>query len=164
MKPAIDISFETEEAQKNISNLIGRVENPKPLLNLLQRWLHAQTIKMFIGRRPDNTIVRGVKWPKLKPSTIKNKKNRVKRGKSIVASRPMVDTGKLMGSLKVLSKNKNGFVYGTNAKSKKGFNYPGHWNASRFPWLFLTKNDYNQMVKATIDFLNNKLKTFKNYQ
>lgn len=163
MSTGLNIDFETTQVEKAIAKTISKLNNPTPLLNLMKRWIHAQTMKMFIGRRPDRTPVRGVSWPRLKQSTINQKKQLVKKGKALVADRPMVRTGKLRDSLKVLQSNKNGFTYGTTAKSKKGFQYPGHWNIGKFKWLFLNKNDYAQIVKMTVDFLKDRLKNHKNY-
>ena len=158
------IQFETRETERMIKELLKKVNNPKKLMITLQRWLHSRTMKMFRGRRPDTKGVRGVKWPKLKPATVKTKKALVKRGKAIVAHRPMVRTGRLRDSLKVLKSNKKGFEYGTKVKSKRDdFPYPGHWNKGKFPWLFLKKQDYIQMTQATTDFLKGKLKSFKAY-
>jgi len=162
MADTLNIEFETKEVESMIKQLLRKVENPKKLMSTLERWIHAQTMKMFRGRRPDKASIRGVKWPALQPSTVKQKKALVKRGKAIVADRPMVRTGKLRDSLKVLEKNNKGFVYGTRIK-KKGFAYPGHWNAEKFPWLFLRKQDYAQMAKATTDYLKDRLKNYKHY-
>ena len=162
-KDTFEIIMETKEVEGMLKRLLSRVENPRRLIETLKKWVHSQTMLMFRGRRPDNSIVRGVKWPKLKPETVKHKKALVKRGKAIVADRPMVRTGRMRDSLKVLSSDGKGFVYGTNTKSKKGFPYPGHWNTKKFPWLFLTKKDYAQLTKATIDYLNGHLKSFKTY-
>lgn len=162
MADGISIEFETKEVESMIKGLLRKVNNPDKLMKLFKRWIHAQTMKMFRGRRPDKGMIRGAKWPKLKESTVKQKKALVKRGKAIVAARPMVRTGKTRDSLKVLESNKKGFVYGTRVK-EKGFAYPGHWNKGKFPWLFLNKQDYAQMAKATTDFLKGKLKNFKAY-
>lgn len=158
----IQIEFQTTQVESKIRDLLNKVENPSKLLKTLERWIHAQTMKMFRGRRPDKTIVREMKWPALQPSTIKQKKALVKRGKAIVADRPMVRTGELRDSLKILNSDRRGFEYGTKT-TKNGFAYPGHWNRGKFPWLFLTNQDYAQMASATTDFLKDSLKNFKSY-
>lgn len=163
MADGLTMSLETKEVETMIKALLKKVNNPAPLMKVLKRWMHSQTMKMFRGKRPDTKGVRGVKWPKLKPATLKAKKALVKRGKAIVAHRPMVRTGELRDSLKVLESSKKGFVYGTRVKSKKNFPYPGHWNKGKFPWLFLNKQDYAQMAKATTDYLKGKLKGHKSY-
>lgn len=160
---SLDIHIETKEVETMLQGLLGKVERPKILLKNVQRYVHAQTTKMFRGRRPDTSGVRGVKWPKLKASTIKAKRAKVARGKGLVAARPMVDTGKTRDTLKVLESNKKGFVYGTKTKSKKGFAYPGHHNKGKFPFIFLTKTDFAQITKMTVDYLNSVMKTFKSY-
>jgi len=157
----MSIEFETKEVEQMISVLLKKVNRPKQLLKTLERVVNAATKKMFRGRRPDNSMVRGVKWPKLKDSTIKQKKAKIKRGKAI-ATRPMVETGETRDSLKVLERTNSGFVYGTLVKSKKGFQYPAH-QSKRFPFLFLRKQDYLQFERATVDFLKDQLRNFKTY-
>jgi len=164
MADSFEITMETKEVEKLISNLLKRIKNPKKLMKTLERWVHAQTMLMFRGKRPDNTAVRGMKWPKLAKSTIKQKKARVARGVGIVANRPMVDTGKLRDSLKVLKRSHKGFVYGTKVKSKKGFHYPGYWNNSKFVFLFFNKIDFAQISRMTVDFLNDRLERFSKYK
>jgi len=163
MADGISITAETKEVEAMIFRLAKKVENPATAMKTVQRWIKAQTMKMFRGRRPDTSGVRGVKWPKLAPSTIKQKKALVARGKALVAHRPMVRTGDLRDSIKVLEKTKTGFLFGSRKKSKKGFPYPGHHNASKFPWLFLTKQDYVQVSRIFTDYLKDQLKNFKNY-
>jgi phage gpG-like protein len=161
MADSASIEFDTREVEKMTTELLRKVQHPQKLLRLLERVVNAVTKKMFRGRRPDNAVVRGVKWQKLKTSTIKSKRARKKSGKTI-AIRPMVDSGELRDSLKILSHGKTGFIYGTRKKSKRGFDYPAH-QAKRFPWLFLTKKDFLQFERATIDFLNDSLKNYKTY-
>ena len=162
MADGLTIEMETKEVESLIKSLLRKVNNPSRLMKTFERWIHAQTMKMFRGRRPDKTAIRGVKWPALKESTVKQKKALVKRGKAIVADRPMVRTGKLRDSLKILERTRKGFLYGTRIM-KKGFAYPGHWNTNKFPWLFLRKQDYAQMAKATTDYLKDRLKNYKEY-
>lgn len=163
MADSLSIDFETKETVKKIDILLKRVGSPKELMTTLKRWIHAETMRMLRGRRPDKIPIRGEKWKPLKESTVKQKKALVKRGKAIVADRPMVRTGKLRDSLKVLNSNLKGFEYGTRVKSKKGFAYPGFHNAANFLWLFLRERDYQQMALATTDYLKGKLKNFKTY-
>jgi len=160
----IAIELETKEVQSMLNKLLRKVENPKKLMRNVQRWLHYLTMKMFRGRRPDTTGVRGVRWPQLSMSTIKSKRAKVKRGRSIVAARPMVDTGELRDSLKVLSEDtKGGFVYGSRKKSKGGFSYGGYHNAGKFPWLFIKRREYAQIQSMVVDFLEDKMRNFKTY-
>ncbi len=160
----ITIDLETKEVQTMLNKLLRKVENPKKLMRNVQRWLHYLTMKMFRGRRPDTTGVRGVKWPKLARSTVKSKKAKVKRGRSIVAARPMVDSGELRDSLKVLEEDRfGGFVYGSRKKSKEGFSYGGHHNAGKFPWLFIKRREYTQIQSMVVDYLEDKMRNFKTY-
>ncbi len=163
MADGLQIQADTAQVEQMVQGLLNKVERPKPLLKLMQRWMLAVTMKMFRGRRPDTAPVRGVKWPKLKESTIKAKKARVKRGKSVVAARPMVDTAKLRDSIKVLEEGRKGFLFGSRVRSDKNFPYPAHHNAGKFPWLFLTKKDFDQITKMTVDFLKDNLKSSRFY-
>jgi phage gpG-like protein len=166
MADTLSIDIETKEVEVMLSRLLNKVERPKPLMKNIQRLVNALTKKMLHlrGKRPDNGPVRGVQWPKLKESTIKAKRAKVKAGTAIVAERPMVETGELRDTLKILSEDSDGsFVYGTRTKSKKGFNYPGFHNKGRFPFLFLRKEDFNQISKMTVDYLEEKMKSFKSY-
>jgi hypothetical protein len=163
MADNIKIQMESREVERLIQGLLNKVERPKPLLKNAQRWIKATTMKMFRGKRPDTSGVRGVMWPKLKESTIRAKKAKVKRGTAIVADRPMVETGKMRDSIKVLQESERGFLFGTRIKSKKNFDYPGFHNAGRFPFLFLNRQDFNQIVKMTVDYLKDKLKSAKFY-
>lgn len=156
------ISIETKEVEKMISTLLKRVERPKPLMENLYKWINSLTKKMFTGKRPDNNTVRGVKWPKLAEKTVNRKKQLVKQGKAI-ATRPMVQTGKLRDSLKKITETEKGFVYGTNLTTTSGFKYPGFHNSTRFPFLFVKKNEFAQIQKMAVDFLNGKLKGFNSY-
>jgi hypothetical protein len=161
MADGFSIHYESAEVQAMTNRLLGKVQHPGPLMNTIKRYTKAITMKMFRGRRPDNAPVRGVRWPKLKDSTIKSKKAKMKRGKAI-ATRPMVETGKTRDSLKVLESSKRGFLFGTR-HTNKGFPFPGMHNAGRFPFLFYEKKDYAQMVRMTIDHLKDSLKGFKSY-
>ena len=164
MSDSLSIELETKEVEAMLTGLLRKVEKPKPLMKNIQRLVRALTMKMFRGRRPDTAAVRGVKWPKLKPETIKAKRAKVKRGKSLVAARPMVDTGRTRDSLKVLSEFPDGgFVYGTRTKTRKGFSYPGFHNKGRFPFIFLRKEDFDQITSMTVDYLEGVMKNFKNY-
>ena len=84
----------------------------------------------------------------------------MKKGGAIASDRPLVLTGALRDSLKVINRSARGFVYGTNLKGKGGFPYPGiHQvgsaknNLPARRWLFLTNGDLQQMVKMTIDHI-----------
>lgn len=159
---AIDVVFETKEVEKMIEQQLSQVKKPRELILAISKWIDYMTKKFFFGRRPDNVSVRGVRWPKLKQSTIDNKKNLVKRGKAIVAERPMVSTGAFRDSIKVLEKNKKGFLFGTRKKSK-GFNYPGYHNSTKFPWLFISKKEYDIISEMTVDFIKKQLRNFRFY-
>jgi phage gpG-like protein len=163
MANGLSIDFETQETERMITALLRKVERPRRLMKNVERWVHSQTMRMFRGRRPDKVPIRGVKWRPLKESTVKQKKALVKRGKAIVADRPMVRTGKLRDSLKVLNSNPKGFEYGTRVKSKNGFAYPGFHNIGDFLWLFLRERDYQQIVLMATDYLRGNLKNFKSY-
>ena len=164
MADGLSIDIETKEVEVMLSRLLKKVEKPKELMKTLERVVMALTKNMFTATpRPDTKGRRSVKWPKLKQSTINAKKARVKGGKSLVAARPMVDTGALRDSIKVLDRNNKGFVIGTKEKSDKNFNYPGFHNKGRFPMFFLSKQDFTMFQQATVDFLNGVLKNFKSY-
>jgi hypothetical protein len=156
MSDGFSVQVETKEVEKLIQGLLNKVQRPKPLLKEVHRYIHAMTMKMFRGPRPDNNTVREITWPHLQPSTIKAKRAKMKRGKSI-AERPMVDTGAGRDSIRMLQESEKGFLYGTNIKSKRGFSYMGFHNIGRFPWLFLSKKDYAQIQKMTVDFLKGAL-------
>lgn len=153
------IHFETKEVNRMINTLLNRVERPRVLLKNVQRWIKYLTMKMFRGRRPDTGGVRGVRWPKLKKSTIAFKKSQGARQ----PNRPMVYTGKLRDSLKVLQENEKGFVFGTRIKSERGFPYGGFHNKNRFPFLFLRREDFLQIQQMTIDYLNGEMTKAKKY-
>jgi len=158
----LTVSIETKEVEDMLKELLKKVQRPKKLMFNIQRYVGAITTKMFHGRRPDSSAVRGVIWPKLLESTVQAKKAKIKRGKAI-ATRPMVETGEGRDSLKILESKENGFVYGTKIKTKKGFAYMAFHNHGRFPFLFLKKEDFIVIQRMTIDFLNEKLSTFKSY-
>ena len=162
MADGLSIRVETKEVERMITKLWRKVDNPAPLLRTSMSWIKALTMMMFRGRRPDTSGVRGVKWPKLKKSTIKAKKAKVARGKAVVAARPMVETGRLRDSIKVIQKSKRGFLFGSTV-NENGFAYPAYHNANRFPWLFLRREDYAQLTRMTVDYLDGKLKRFKSY-
>lgn len=163
-------SFEDEEVRKMLNGYVKRVRNPKPLLKTLEKYVHAVTMKMFRSGSPraDHSAVRGVKWPRLAESTINQKAALMKRGLAVEISRPLVRTGKMRGSIKVLkefdTESRAGFEYGTDMRSKKGYPFPAAHNVgmgNRPPkrwWLFLTGQDLRQMVKSTIDHVQGQLK------
>ena len=167
---SLSIEIETKEVEAMLQGYLRKLKNPKKLMKVLKRVVLALTRNMFTASpRPDTKGRRGVKWPKLKQSTINRRKAILANPKSKIklagkaTSRPMVMTGKLRDSIKVLEENKNGFVIGTKEKTKKGFAYPGHHNKGRFPFLFLSKQDFVMFQSATIDFLQDRLKGFKSY-
>jgi hypothetical protein len=64
-------------------------------------------------------------------------------------------------SLTVLKTTDRGFVYGTNIKSNKGFSYPGFHNSKGGrKFLFLTKEDFAQMIQIVIDYLKDLKSNF----
>ena len=162
MAKGIDIRVETKEVQTMVVSLLKKLENPRHLVKFVSRYVHAQTMKMFRGRRADNSGVRGVKWPKLKESTVWQKRALKKAGKSIATDRPMVRTAKLRDSLKTIKSSSKGFIYGTKVKSG-GFPYPGHHNANKFPWLFLNQHDMATIAKMTKHYIDGKLKSLASY-
>lgn len=168
MADGITITFEKREAEAMINRLLRRVKNPKKLVKTWEKYVHAVTMQMFRGRRPDTSGKRGVRWPNLAPKTVQQKAALRKRGRAIEIHRPLVRTGEMRDSLKVLKETNKGFVYGTRQKSKKGYNYPGIHNRGegKIPqrkWLFLTDHDWRQIVKMTIDFLKGEIKSYRSY-
>jgi len=170
MPDGITITFEKKEAERLINKLLKRVKNPRKLVKTWKKYVAAVTFQMFKGRRPDTSPRRGVKWPKLAKSTLKQKAALRKRGKAIEIQRPLVRTGDMRDSLKVLKETNKGFVYGTRIKSRKGFSYAGVHNVGgkmgRPPmrkWLFLSDHDWRQIVKMAIDYLNGNLKAHRSY-
>ena len=168
MADGLDITFDTRVLERKLNHTLKVVQHPRKLMKALQGYVNAVTFQMFRGRRPDTSGVRGVKWPKLKESTIFAKRALRKRGKAIESDRPLVRTGKLRDSLKVLSQAEKGFVYGTKAKSNKGYPYPSVHNkgGKRVPqrkWLFFNNIDFEQMTKMTVDYLKEKMRGYKSY-
>lgn len=158
MADGITIDFDNKDVERLLNKYLRNLRNSSALITRMGRYVHAMTMKMFRGRRPDTVGVRGQKWPKLAKSTLKSKLAAQKRGAAITSKRPLVYSGELRDSLKVLRKTKNGFEYGTNVKSRKGFPYPGiHQtggkNLPQRKFLFLTRKDLQQMVKMTIDHI-----------
>jgi phage gpG-like protein len=168
MADGLTIEFKDEEVQKLLTKLLKRVNNPAKLMKELERYVHAMTMKMFRGVRPDTKGVRGIKWEPLKQKTIEQKAALRKRGKAKEIHRPLVRTGKYRDSLKVLGRSSKGFEYGTRVKSKKGFPYPGQHQAGgpNLPQrkaILLTRTDLRQMVSMAISFLKNKEIAFKKF-
>ena len=167
MPDALSLSIETKEVTDMINGLLNKLENPRPLLKKIQAMIHALTGMMFKGRRADKTAVRGVKWPKLAKSTINRKKQMARKGKlhgGATPSRAMIEQGTLRDKRKVLEEKRNGFIYGSPTKSKKGFSYPGFHNAGRFPWLFLRNPvDYVQLGIMTKDYIDGFIKNTNSY-
>jgi len=165
-KPIISIKFEHKNALRVIEKQLQLLNYPKKLIRILERYIHAVTMQMFRGQRPDTGGRRDVKWPKLADSTITQKilmhRNGTLSG-GATPSRPMVRTGRLRDSLKILNRTKNGFIYGTRILSKNGFSYPGYHNVNKFPWLFINNKDIAQFAKIVRDYLRNNLKTVNGY-
>ena len=158
MADGITIEFEDEEVERLLSTILKRVKNPGKLMRNIERYVKAVTMKMFRGARPDTKGVRGQIWKKLAPSTIASKAQKRKNGKSIAVHRPLVETGKLRDSLRVLRRSKLGFIFGTRVRSKDNFPYPGMHqvggrNLPKRKFLFLTNQDLQQIVKMTIDHI-----------
>ncbi len=169
MSDNFEIKMDTREFDRQIKELMTKVKRPAKLMTMLRRYTNAMTMRMFRSRpRADTSVVRGVKWAKLKKSTKKQKKALKKDGKSLQIFRPLVRTGSLRDSLKILEKKSKGFKYGTRIKNKKGFHYPGvHQNGrGKVPkreFLFYTEKDFKQMVRITVDYLEDDLKGIKHY-
>ena len=164
----LTVSFDTRKLERRLNHTLKTVKHPRKLMKALQRYVNAVTFQMFNGRRPDTSGRRGVKWPKLKQTTIFAKRALRKRGKAIESDRPLVRTGKMRVSLGVLSSAEIGFTYGTKVKSKSGFPYPGVHNkgGGKIPmrkWLFFTTADFEQMTMMTVDYLKEKLKGVRSY-
>ena len=168
MADGFTISFEDEQVERLIIRLLRKVKSPKKLMDQVKRYVHAVTMQMYRGERPDTKAKRGQTWAKLKPETIRQKAALKRRGKAIEIHRPLVRTGKARDSLKVLQDNPKGFIYGTKIRSNKGFPYMGvHQKGdSKNPQrksIFLNRHDLRQVVKMTIDYLKDKEFGFKKY-
>ena len=161
----LHVEIDSKEVEEMLNMFMSKVKNPKPLMKVVRRYVNAVTMKMFHGPRPDTGGVRGVKWPKLAESTRWAKAAARKRGAAIETNRPLVRTGEMRDSIKVLREDaQGGFVYGTNVRSKKGFLYPGIHNTGGNPnppqrkWLFLTGLDLRQLTQFAIDHVLGKIK------
>lgn len=155
-------NVEDKGVQKMISEMLNRLENPRPLLGTVGKYTQEQTQKMFVRTRPDNTIVRGKRWKKLKTATIFRKRQLRAQGKAVKSDRPLVRTGKLRNSL--LSKRafkfvNKGLIYGTQARNDKVFLYPAvHQAGSRSAkiparkYLFLTRMELLQIAEITKNY------------
>ena len=160
----LQFKIDSKEVEKMLNMFMSKVKNPKPLMKVVQRYVKAVTMKMFSGPRPDTSEVRGVKWPELADKTRWAKAAAKKRGKAIEITRPLVRTGAMRDSIKVLREDEQGgFVYGTTVRSKKGFLYPGIHNTGGNPnppqrkWLFLTGLDLRQLTRFAIDHVLGKI-------
>ena len=156
--PAFVVSVDDRDVKRLLDGFVSRVNNPRPLLLLLQRYIKMQTMKMFRGPRPDTSAVRGVMWPKLAESTRWGKAAARKRGAAIEIQRPLVRTGAMRDSIRVISESPNGFTFGTDLTSSKGFPFPGAHNAGtgNLPqrrWLFLNRDEIQQMVRLTLEYV-----------
>lgn len=168
MADGITISFEDKEVERMIVKLLRKVKNPAKLMKQVERYVHAVTMKMFRGLRPDTRGKRGQTWEKLKPETIKQKAALKKRGLAIEIHRPLVRTGAARDSLKVLESRKKGFTYGTKIKSKSGFPYMGVHQAgdAKNPQrksIFLNNHNLRQIIKMTVDYLKGIEINYKKY-
>jgi len=168
MADGITITFEDKEVESMIIKLLKKVKNPKALMRQVEKYVHAVTMQMFRGTRPDTKGKRGQVWEKLKPETIKQKAALKKRGLAIEIHRPLVRKGDARDSLKVLESHKKGFTYGTKIKSKKGFPYMGAHqvgdakNPKRIS-IFLRNHDLRQIIKMTVDYLKGLEVKYKSY-
>lgn len=170
MADGLSVTYDDTQHQRLIGKLLAKVQRPKKLMNLVERYTNAVTMQMFRGRRADTVGKRGQKWPKLAKSTIEQKRKLKKDGGATQIHRPLVRTGRLRDSLKVIQRQPKGFVYGTQLRSPKGALYGGIHNKGgsngRPPqrkWLFFTKQDTRQMVKMIIDYLKDRLKNHSKY-
>jgi len=155
------MTVDSEQVERLISWLLVNVQNPKPLLRKVEKYVGAVTKQMFAGRRPDIREQRGQLWERLSPNTIKQKAALRARGAAIAIHRPLVRTGKARDSLRVLRRSERGFVYGTDVRNEKGFPYmtahqTGTPTIPQRLSIFLTKHDLRQIVKMTIDHLRPK--------
>ncbi len=160
------ITIDNTETMAMIEGLISKLKNPEPLLNVVGKYLQANTMKMFVGNRPDTSSVRGEKWPKLADSTIQRKLAQKKSGLIIGdARRPLVATGKMKDSLltkAAIRVNKHGLVYGTEVRGRKGFLYPAahQTGTSKMPqrrFLFVNETELNQIANTTKQWLEGNL-------
>ena len=168
MADGITIKFEDAEVERMVVRLLKRVRNPKKLMAQVKKYVHAVTMQMFSGVRPDTRTKRGQTWKKLKPETIKQKAALKKRGLAIEIHRPLVRTGKARDSLKVLEDHPKGFTYGTKIKSKGGFPYMGvHQKGdAKNPQrksIFLNNTNLRQIIKMTVDYLKGVEVKYKGY-
>ncbi len=168
MATGMKMHFDTKEVLRMTNKLSSRTRNPMPLLKLMSRFLLAQTMSMFKGRRPDVKSKRGVQWPKLKPATIAQNQNMAKKGTLTGTNdprRPMLRTGDMMDSVEITDLSRKGFSIETDHVNEEGFPYPAVHNKGRFPWLFIeSKKEYAQLIKMTIDHLKGERKSMRSYQ
>jgi hypothetical protein len=125
MSDGLSLNLDTKRSLKSINELLTVVERPEKLLKQVQRYVKSITNQMFTGKRPDTAGgKRGISWKKLEPSTIESKIALAKKGKLFgtgAPRRPMISSGALRDSHKVLIENNKGFTYGSRVKSKEGF-------------------------------------------
>jgi phage gpG-like protein len=140
----LSVEIENKEVLDYLNNILGKLKHPKKLMVQVSTYIDTEVRSMFKNgsARPDRTTVRGVKWMPLKEKTIEQRKILYRKNKSVNVSRPLVRTGALRNSLRILkwSSNFEGFIYGTDVKSKKGFTYGLYHNTIR-PFLFVNKKD-----------------------
>ena len=155
------VHVDTREIDAMLNGFLQKIEQPRPLLTRIGKYIQALTMQMFFGRRPDKTPIRGVRWNALAEKTIMAKRAAVKRGAAIIAARPLVRTGKLRDSLAVSGAVKiypRGLIYGTTLRSRKGFPYPGFHQVGdkrvpARPWLFITRRELFEIAVETRRFL-----------
>ena len=151
------VSIDTRNVTKMLVGLLVKMENPSPFVNDVLRYVKAVTMMMF-RKRPDNAPVRGVSWPKLAKTTLRQKITLEQ------ARRPLIATGAMRESIRVLYKIKTGFVYGSLLRSADGFSFPAAHNVGgstpgrppKREWLFLNKEDYGQMLSMAIQYLKDQ--------
>lgn len=161
MADGLSVHVESKEVQRMLNGLLNRVQRPRPLMRQLERYVNAVTMKMFTGPRADRNVVRGVRWPELKDSTWRGKRTAM-RSSGMTTDRPLVRTGRMRDSLKVLQRSDKGFIYGTRIRGAKGYPYPqvhnvGGGDVPARPWLFLTRDDFRNITTMTVAYLKGKL-------
>ncbi len=165
------VTIDNTETLAMIEGLIRKIEKPEPLLKVIGKYIQAETKKMFVGKRPDTSGVRGVKWPKLAKSTIQKKiSNKVSGlGNQVgAARRPLVASGLMKADLlnpRSIEINKNGLRYGTDMVNVYGFPYPSvHQTVTDLipqrRFLFVNETDLNQICNTVKQWLEGDKSTF----
>lgn len=146
------IQRQSDDVSFYIGSLLIKLKQPKELLKATQRYINTEIRSMFKGTSPDKTMKREVMWAPLTQGTIEQKKRLYRKGLSTVIKRPLVRTGALRDSLRVLNETSHGFTYGTDVDNK-GFNYGLHHNIKR-PFLFLINHDGINILTIVKNWLN----------